>query len=911
MFSFPYVYEINNNKGIYSSLSEKVASPLVKSILVLLVTLVFGVSPYPGIAQAQSEIASSFPGELPALFSGKGILEQQRKDPLAISFWGDVTSGRYRITIQDGGGDGEPFHILIPGTESKVAYYQSGSACDSVPLREGFASWSKPGTASWLKTVDLKPTGVFLSQESDGAVYVAFNATHIPMYFRLTSLENAGEYAEVQSINIEHCKPISESPRYNASATTVLAGTPLVGVSTGNMYWVGGQFPHQGRRGFSMTYGQMLAQSALCLLDDGCKMEPMSEDWGWHCGAGRGTSRAIYLSPIDYSCSLHDRSAERGGYDACGLHHSLYCSEESGVELNPFAAAFAATNFLVRQGFIDRQTGSGRCTAALTQPPACGGRDRTPPINREDSVQSMPEAFGRFSLRDAESGIGTLAIDKLINAKLEIATSANAGARATYTAEETHTFNPPTVGNRVARVLQTNEKAQVVYARFTLNNRNSQAKPNQLFVVNAGVNQEMNCSTVSDFTLVNAETDEPIDEKPIKDGGFLNLDTLPSTLSIRANTCMGERFVLGEGHTEVPGFSYTWSDSEGNVLGSHAESVVALPAGQHTITLTVKDDLGATASDDVVLTVIDQVESVALSLLGRNYERIESIPPYTLFGDVEADYTPGSLTEGTYLLEAISYSKDYGAGLSADTNQVLFDVIRADTSSRITRFFLIDAASNSELFELKDEVVLDPASLPVHLNVMAHVEGGPVESVRFNINPGTYAHVEEISPYALFRDLEGNYLEGSFSEGEQYLMATPYPETKASGKQGMPHRIRINVLESASIASSNLSAKATDTFSKSSAQVSGGIPTEYVLEGNYPNPFNPATTIRFSVPETARIRLAVYDILGREVQRPVDEIKSAGHYEVRIDASSLPSGTYLYRLETPERAFTKSMVLLR
>ena len=102
MYSFLYVYVKNNNKGLYSGLIKKVEASFAKGILVLLAALVFGVFPNPGIAQAQSEINTSFPDRIPALFSGEGVMDQQGKDPLAISFWGDVASGRYRITIQDG-----------------------------------------------------------------------------------------------------------------------------------------------------------------------------------------------------------------------------------------------------------------------------------------------------------------------------------------------------------------------------------------------------------------------------------------------------------------------------------------------------------------------------------------------------------------------------------------------------------------------------------------------------------------------------------------------------------------------------------------------------------------------------------------------------------------------------------------
>ncbi|MEZ4703167.1 MAG: T9SS type A sorting domain-containing protein [Rhodothermales bacterium] len=91
--------------------------------------------------------------------------------------------------------------------------------------------------------------------------------------------------------------------------------------------------------------------------------------------------------------------------------------------------------------------------------------------------------------------------------------------------------------------------------------------------------------------------------------------------------------------------------------------------------------------------------------------------------------------------------------------------------------------------------------------------------------------------------------------------------------------------------------------------VASEAPTSFGLEGNYPNPFNPTTTITFAVKEAAHVRLSVYDMLGREVQVLVDRVLEAGRYDAGFDAGNLPSGTYLYRLSTPAGTFTQTMVL--
>jgi len=84
-----------------------------------------------------------------------------------------------------------------------------------------------------------------------------------------------------------------------------------------------------------------------------------------------------------------------------------------------------------------------------------------------------------------------------------------------------------------------------------------------------------------------------------------------------------------------------------------------------------------------------------------------------------------------------------------------------------------------------------------------------------------------------------------------------------------------------------------------------------MLLQNYPNPFNAATTIKFILPESGKVKLTVFDVLGRRVQTLINDNKNAGIQSVIFDASLLSSGVYFYRLEAGSLAETKRMVLLR
>ena len=85
----------------------------------------------------------------------------------------------------------------------------------------------------------------------------------------------------------------------------------------------------------------------------------------------------------------------------------------------------------------------------------------------------------------------------------------------------------------------------------------------------------------------------------------------------------------------------------------------------------------------------------------------------------------------------------------------------------------------------------------------------------------------------------------------------------------------------------------------------------YTLDQNYPNPFNPVTRIRYAIPQTANVEMKVFDVLGREVETLVSELKSPGQYEVNFDGGNLASGIYFYRIEAGEFITTKKMILMK
>jgi len=93
--------------------------------------------------------------------------------------------------------------------------------------------------------------------------------------------------------------------------------------------------------------------------------------------------------------------------------------------------------------------------------------------------------------------------------------------------------------------------------------------------------------------------------------------------------------------------------------------------------------------------------------------------------------------------------------------------------------------------------------------------------------------------------------------------------------------------------------------------ISNKIPERFCLYDNYPNPFNAVTRIEFDIPTSSYVKLTVYDMLGREVSRPVEQRLEAGRYMLNFDASSLSSGAYFYRIEAGEFTESKAMIVTK
>ncbi len=211
-----------------------------------------------------------------------------------------------------------------------------------------------------------------------------------------------------------------------------------------------------------------------------------------------------------------------------------------------------------------------------------------------------------------------------------------------------------------------------------------------------------------------------------------------------------------------------------------------------------------------------------------------------------------------------------------------------------------------------------PDSFPNDLSIRLHDrETGRIVNMRsedtydFNLNSNNalYRKAVDLEEIGIIKAGHGySEQKGSRGSGMQ-SQGLEHPERPIiSGKINVPGKPVVMHYKSSSVNSARFRILISGL---SNAPEHGEVPVEVVLNQNYPNPFNPGTRIQFGLPDESRVRLTVYDMLGRQVSVLADGIYSRGTHEVNWDAGMYSSGTYIYRLETDEAVLTRKMMLVK
>ena len=398
----------------------------------------------------------------------------------------------------------------------------------------------------------------------------------------------------------------------------------------------------------------------------------------------------------------------------------------------------------------------------------------------------------------------------------------------------------------------------------------------------------------------------------------------------------------GTGSSDQDGdpLTYTWTGAFGTATG--ASPSVPLAIGTHTITLTVDDGKGGTASDEVVIQVVGNTLPVANAGSDQTLEGIgPSGTTVSLDGTGSSDQDWDPLT--------YTWTGSFGTATGASTSVILakgshaITLTVADgkggTASDVVVIHVVD--TTPPVLTLKPGRALWPPNhqyVTLHLaDIIASVVDACAGNLAVSSATITTARSDELD------DAPGN---GDGNTRNDIVIAVDgkslqlRAERQGAGNGRVyvltvsvrdPDDNRTTAVYTVTVPRNQSGAAAIDggavysvngPVSLSIASAEGfeevtATPNAFALTDNHPNPFNPSTGIAYEVPAQAHITLTVYNLLGQEVVTLVNQVQAAGRYEVTWNArntqgQAVSSGVYLYRMTTDKGySETKRMTLLK
>jgi serine protease len=386
--------------------------------------------------------------------------------------------------------------------------------------------------------------------------------------------------------------------------------------------------------------------------------------------------------------------------------------------------------------------------------------------------------------------------------------------------------------------------------------------------------------------------------------------------------------------------TYSWRIGA-TEIATGPNPTVSLQRGVHVVTLRVTDPGGLWDSDTVTITIQDTTDPV-VTLLGDNPMTLECgidtyVEPGATILDI-CDPNPGLVIDASAVnVNAVGeYDVDY-TGTDASANSVL-EQRRVNVVDTTPPTITVNSSPAVFWSPAHDYRTLHLADLDIEVDdacdqtltaadvVVVRVTSDEAENAPGNGDGNTRNDMiigETCGSVQLRAERSGSgngrvyTLHLALMDASGNVGTTTYqvhvPRDQRPGSVAVADT-PVYTVESAAcepVHGAGALAGASKTGDNNVDAPSVEVPATFELAQNHPNPFNPSTAITFALPEASVVRLSVFNMLGQEVARLVDDHRQAGMHEVRFDASSLPSGTYLYTIIAGEFRATRTMVLVK
>lgn len=271
----------------------------------------------------------------------------------------------------------------------------------------------------------------------------------------------------------------------------------------------------------------------------------------------------------------------------------------------------------------------------------------------------------------------------------------------------------------------------------------------------------------------------------------------------------------------------------------------------------------------------ERVGSVKFQALGQS--RVENVFPYAMLGDNNGNYAGIPLVPGSIQITATPYSRRNASGTVGTPLSITIYILQSASQMAVNSFTLVDARTNQDIGPLSDGMTIDLGLLPNrNLNVRANTNPMQVGSVKFetSINRRT----ENVAPYAMAGDRNGNYFDARLRPGTLRIKATPYSRSGARGDRGMSLEIRVHIIDSRKSGNSK-------------AASSLGSPTLTYR----PNPAVNDIWVELEGIESSGV-IELIDLQGRSlITRSYDPTQQSS---MRLNLSEFPAGMYLLRAQS-------------